>query len=122
MPVGILFLDFPNWNLSVFTSRRQHESVCGFNFAQKLQDFIFCFHGHRIEIPGTPVPECDILSYVSLVHHVPLPVACVVTRTVLNYQNTEFHLKSVDLLDQFGADEKLGVACVCEDVVEQVVD
>lgn len=44
------------------------------------------------------------------------------TQTVLNDQNKEFHLKLVDLLDQFGADEKLGVACVCEDVVEQVVD
>lgn len=52
----------------------------------------------------------------------PFVQTCVVTRTVLNYQNTELQLKSVDLLDQFGADEKVGVACVCEDVVEQVVD
>lgn len=52
----------------------------------------------------------------------PFVQTCVVTRTVLNYQNTEFQLKLVDLLDQFGADEKVGVACVCEDVVEQVVD
>lgn len=44
------------------------------------------------------------------------------TKTVLNYQNTEFHLKLMDLFDQFGVDEKLGGACVCEDVVEQVVD
>lgn len=44
------------------------------------------------------------------------------TGTVLDYQNTEFQLKSVDLFDQFGVDEKLGVACVCDDVVEQVVD
>lgn len=44
------------------------------------------------------------------------------TQTVLDYQNTEFHLKLMDLLDQFGVNEKLGGACVCEDVVEQVVD
>lgn len=47
---------------------------------------------------------------------------CVVTRTVLNNQNTEFHLKLMDLLNQFGVNEKVGGACVCEDVVEQVVD
>lgn len=49
---------------------------------------------------------------------------CVVSGTVLNCQNTEFHPKLMDLLDQFAlcTDENLGVACVCKDVVEQVVD
>lgn len=49
---------------------------------------------------------------------------CVVTGTVLNYQNTEFQPKLMDRLDQFAlcTDEKLGVACVRKDVVEQVVD
>lgn len=49
---------------------------------------------------------------------------CIVTGSVLNYQNTEFHPKLMDLLDQFAlcTDERLGVACVCKDVVEQVVD
>lgn len=44
---------------------------------------------------------------------------------VFSNQNLEFHLTRTDLFDQFGlsADEtKLGVACVCEEVVELVED
>lgn len=62
------------------------------------------------------------LFYKFVLFHFSFVQTCAVTKTVLNNQNTDFHLKLMDLLDQFGVSEKLGGACVCEDVVEQVVD